>query len=86
MWPGTQERKKVKVLVVHLTLCNPVDCSPPLLKRILQARILEWVAIASSRRSSLTQGSNPGLLHCRQTLYLLRHQGILAVNEEVVLR
>ena len=21
-----------------------------------------------------TQGSNPGLLHCRQTLYLLRHQ------------
>ena len=23
----------------------------------------------------LTQGSNPGLLHCRQTLYHLRHQG-----------
>ena len=23
----------------------------------------------------LTQGSNPGLLHCRQTLYLLSHQG-----------
>ena len=22
-----------------------------------------------------TQGSNPGLLHCRQTLYRLRHQG-----------
>ena len=23
----------------------------------------------------LTQGSNPGLLHCRQTLYPLSHQG-----------
>ena len=23
----------------------------------------------------LTQGSNPGLLHCRQILYHLRHQG-----------
>ena len=23
----------------------------------------------------LTQGSNPGLLHCRQTLYRLSHQG-----------
>ena len=22
-----------------------------------------------------TQGSNPGLLHCRQTLYHLSHQG-----------
>ena len=25
----------------------------------------------------LTQGSNPGLLHCRQTLYPLSHQGSL---------
>ena len=23
-----------------------------------------------------TQGSNPGLLHCRQTLYLLSHQEV----------
>ena len=28
----------------------------------------------------LTQGSNPGLLHCRQTLYRLSHQGIFAPN------
>ena len=37
-----------------LTLCEPVDCSPPgsSVHRILQARILEWVAIASSSRSS----------------------------------
>ena len=27
-----------------------------------------------------TQGSNPGLLHCRQTLYHLSHQGSIADN------
>ena len=27
------------------------------------------------QRIFLTQGSNPGLLHCRQSLYLLSHQG-----------
>ena len=33
------------------TLCNPVDCSPPesSVHGILQARILEWVAISFSR-------------------------------------
>ena len=37
------------------TLCNPVDCSPPSfsIHGILQARILEWVAISFSRGSSL---------------------------------
>ena len=36
------------------TLCDPVDCSPPgsSIHGILQARILEWVAISSSRGSS----------------------------------
>ena len=36
------------------TLCNPMDCSPPSssVHRILQARILEWVARPSSRGSS----------------------------------
>ena len=37
-----------------LTLCNPVDCSLPgsSIHGILQARILEWVAISFSRGSS----------------------------------
>ena len=39
---------------------------------ILQARILEWVAISFSRGSS--QWSNPGHLHCRKILYHLSHQ------------
>ena len=38
-----------------LHLCNPMDCSPPgsSVHGILQARILEWIAIAFSRGSSL---------------------------------
>ena len=44
------------VLVAQLspTLCDPKDCSPPgsSVHRILQARILEWVAIPFSRGSS----------------------------------
>ena len=37
-----------------LSLCNPTDCDPPGSSVIgtLQARILEWVAVPSSRRSS----------------------------------
>ena len=37
-----------------LTLCNPLDCSPPgsSVHGMLQARILEWVAMPSSRGSS----------------------------------
>ena len=61
------------------TLCDPMDCSLPgsSIHGIFQARTLEWVAISFSRRSSLTQGLNPGLPHCRQMLYHLSHQGSL---------
>ena len=48
--------KRVKVLVAQLclTLCDTMDCSPPgsSVHGILQARILEWVAIPFSRGSS----------------------------------
>ena len=42
------------VAQLYPTLCNPVDCRPPgsSVQGILQARILEWVAIASSKGSS----------------------------------
>ena len=47
---------KVKVLVAQscLTLCDPMDCSPPgtSVHGILQERILEWVAMPFSRGSS----------------------------------
>ena len=62
---------------VSPTLCDPVDSSPPgsFDHGILQARILEWVAIPFSRGIFPTQGSNPGLLHCRQILHHLSPQG-----------
>ena len=43
-----------KSLHLCLTLCDPVDCSLPgsFVHRILQARILEWVAMPSSRGST----------------------------------
>ena len=46
--------KESEVAQSCLTLCNPVDCSPPgsSVHGILQARILEWVAISFSRGSS----------------------------------
>ena len=53
------ESENVNVSVTHScpTLCNTMDCSPqaPVLG-ILQARILEWVAVFFPRRSS-----NPGI-------------------------
>ena len=44
-----------------LTLCNPLDCGPPgsSVYGILQARILEWVAISFSRGSSWPRDQTP---------------------------
>ena len=63
--------------VVCLTLCDPMDCSPPgsSIHGILQARILEWVAIFLVQGIFPTQGSNPSLPHCRQMLCWLSYQG-----------
>ena len=38
----------------HPTLCNAMDCSPPVssVHGILQAKVLEWVAISCSKGSS----------------------------------
>jgi len=41
---------------------------------ILQARILDWVALPLPQGIFLTQESNPGLQHCRQILYQLSHK------------
>ena len=40
---------------------------------ILQTRILKWVAFPLLQGIFPTQGSNPGLLHCRWVLYQLSH-------------
>ena len=40
--------------LLQLTLCDPMDCSPPgsSVHGILKVRILEWVAMFSSRELS----------------------------------
>ena len=67
------------ILVVQLclTLCDLMDCSMPgsSVHGILQARILELVAIPLLQEIFPTQGSNPGLpAVCRQILYHINHQ------------
>ena len=57
-----------------LILCDSMDCSPPgsSVYGNFQARLLEWVAVSSSRGFFPTQGSNPRLLYFllgRQILY-----------------
>ena len=69
--PNHGERKK-KVAQSCLTLRDPMDYT---VRGILQARILEWVAFPFSRGIFPTQGSNPGLPHCRRILYQLSHKG-----------
>ena len=60
-----------------LTVCYPKNCSPPgsSVHGIFQARILEWVGVSSSRESSQPSDWTRALLHCRQILYHLSHQG-----------
>ena len=64
----------------RVQLCEPRDCSPPgsSVHGTLQARILESSARTSSRGSS--QGSNLGVLPCRQILYRLSHQGSVGIR------
>ena len=72
------------------TLSDPMDCSLPgsSIHGIFQARVLEWVANALLQGIFPTQGLNQGLLHYRQILYLLSHQGNLIREQEkqIVLR
>ena len=66
----------VCVLVTQscLTLCDPMDYSLPgsSVRGILQSRILEWVAISSSRGSSRPRDRTHicvSCIHCRWILY-----------------
>ena len=67
-----------------LTLCNTMDCSPPgsSVHGHFQARILQWVVMPSSRGSSQPRNQT-GLLHCRQILNHLSHQGSPRILEWV---
>ena len=59
-------------LQLFVTPCIATHLAP-LSMGILQAKILEWVSMSSSKESS--QPSNPGLRHYRWILYHLSHLG-----------
>ena len=61
---------------------HPYRCSLPgySILGILQTRILEWIAIPLLQRIFLTQGWNPGLLHCRQILYCVKSFPLLCTQ------
>ena len=67
-----------------LTLCEPMNCSPPgsSAHEILQVSILEWVSHSVLQGIFLAQGLNPHLLLFRQILYHLSHQGSCLCSTE----
>ena len=67
--------EKVKVLVAQLclTVCNPMDRQIPLSMEF--SRQENWSGLTLFLQGILpTQGLNLGLLHCKWILYLLSHQ------------
>ena len=74
--------EKVKVLVTQScpALRYPMNCnlSVSSVHGILQARLLEWVAIPFSRGSFQPRGP----LHYRQILYHLSHYGVLQLKKK----
>ena len=59
------------------TLCHPKDCSPPgsSVHGDSPSKNNGVGCHALIQGTFPTQGSNPGLPHCRQILYHLSHQG-----------
>ena len=65
------------IVKVKSTLCDPTDCSLPLssVHGIFPGKSTGVDCHILHQGIFLTQGSNPGLPHCRQMLYHLSHQG-----------
>ena len=67
---------KVKVLVAQscTTLCDPLDCTS--IHGLLQAYQEYWSGFLFLPPGDVPSPlTDPGLLHCRQILYYLSHQG-----------
>ena len=76
--PLSQREAQLLVAQLCLTVCKSMDCSLPGSSSVhgnLQARILEWVAISFSGRSSQPRDHTPVFLFCRRILYCWNHQG-----------
>ena len=73
--------KQSEVVQSCLTLCDPMDCTLPgsSIHRVLQARILECVAISFSRGYSRPRDRTwVSCITGRQTLYCLSHQNYVS--------
>ena len=69
------ECRVFSVAQLYLTVCDPMDCSPPgsSVHWILQARTLEWVAISFSRGSSQPRNLTPVSHITGRYFYCLSH-------------
>ena len=67
----TNKKNECSVAQLCPTLCKPMDHSPPVssVRGIFQARILEWVAVSSSRGSSQPRDQTCISCICRWTFY-----------------
>ena len=84
-WMGRDPKQlrrhmRIKSIQSYPTLCDPMDCSPSgsSVRGIPQGRILERVAMPSSRGFSPTHGLNPSFLR----LLLWSHLGSLRHHVE----
>ena len=77
---ASSQGKKVKLKVTQLclTLCDPMACPWNSLGQNIVVGSLSLL-----QGIFPTQGSNPGLLHCRQILYHLSHRGSPRILEWV---
>ena len=78
-----------KSLQSCLTLCDPMECSPPgfSVHGILQARTLEWVAISFSTKGYISflgysRQAIPHLKNKRTSIYLFLRPKCLICNKD----
>ena len=87
--PSVSARKKESLVIWSCpTLCDPMDCSLPgsSIHGIFPRKSTGVGFDFLLQRIFLTQGSNLGLPHCRQTLYHLNRQGSSSVYAILSLR
>ena len=75
LWHGQKIESEVKITQSCPTLCNPMNCSLPGSFVHRKSSGKNYCCHALLQGIFPTQGSNPGLPHCRQILYHLSHQG-----------
>ena len=78
----------VKVTQSCLTLCNPVDCSLPgfSVHGDFPSKNIGVGSLSLLQGNFLNQELNCGLLHCRQILYELNHQGSPQIYPKCILK